>query len=172
MIAGYFLPINVRQSAPTAANAKVWAMRNGAPAGTLCLVREIVLAMTFDGTAAAGTSLRYDLGRFNGADPTGGALLTPIKRDNTQGASVVTVARVADTGLGVVGAVIEGAFATLLLPASVTGGQRQAAFSASVAVDRDPLFVLAPGEGIGIALGATAIVGQGLSGWVRWDEQT
>lgn len=165
----YMLPVNIRQSAATAANATVWAMRNGAT--KVMSIRRLRLAMMFDGTAAATTTLKYTIQRFSAATPTAGTALTVIKKRSSYGASTVADARFLDTGLTTTSVTFETDAHILALPISVTSGN--AFYDIQFGRANEPYgdFELAVNEGLCIRLLNTAVVGQGLVGGVEWDER-
>lgn len=165
----YVLPINIRQTAATAAAATVWAMRYVTGALVVKL-KKIRLSIGFDGTAAAGTSLGYQLMRFSAATPTAGTAITVIKKRTAYAGSVVTDARFLDTGLTVAGVVFETAFDINKIPASVTGVTQTMFIDFVEPANRFGEFDLASGEGLAIQLERTAIVGQTLDGYVEWVE--
>lgn len=165
----YLLPVQVRQTATTAANATVFAMRNTSSAKT-CFIKKIHLVAAFDGTAAASTS-RYELCRFSAATPTAGTAITVIKKKSSYSASNVTDARFVDTGLTTTSVTFEMAFAFV-------AAQRQVSATSVYTIDFNmggdeayDDFTLAPGEGLCIRLGVTAVIGDSITGYVEWDER-
>lgn len=166
----FLLPILVRQTGATAAASTVWAARNVAGPQTV-YIRRIRGAVTFDGTAAAATTIGYDFMRFSVATPTGGTALTPIKKRSAYAASNVSDARFLDTGLTVAGVTFETPFARVQAPISVTSMIRPFEIDFSYLGDRGAPFELASGEGLAIQLTATAVIGLGISGWVEYDER-
>lgn len=91
-------PINVRQSAATAAGAIVWGLYNPSAARTV-YVRALQLQMFFDGTAAA-SQMKYELVKYTGVTAfSGGVAAPPMFRRTSQAGGVVSQARVLDTGL-------------------------------------------------------------------------
>lgn len=166
----YMLPIRVRQTNTTAADSTVWAMRNVAGPSTVH-IRKIRGAVIFDGTAAAATTIGYDLIRFSAATPTTGTALTVVDKRNAYAASAVTDARFLDTGLSVTSVVFETPFAQLLIPVSVTSMIREFEIDFDQMGMRRSGFELASGEGLCIRLTANAVVGLGISGFVEWDER-
>lgn len=180
-IRSYTLPIQVRQTATTAAGALVWAMRNLGVPGRVIYLRRLAVNVLFDGTGAASQS-SYQPVRFRGATPTGGVALTPFKpnfEDATLGAaSVVTDARVLDTGLTVAGVTFDGG--ATQIPAASFGCQRGSGPSAQYLLDypgydatgfncREPVR-LKLGDGLALALGQVAVIGDGIQGLIEWDE--
>src|SRR5215831_6121367 len=138
----YSLPIAIRQTAATAANAVPWAMLLPSTARRAIVMRRLIANVMFDGTAAASQSA-YQLKRFRSTTPSGGTALTPIPHNlldkgatGVSNASVVT-ASFLDTGL------------------TVASGR-------ALTID--------PGDGLCLALGVVAVVGDGIQGWVSWDE--
>lgn len=165
----YVADINVRQTAASAIGTTIWTMRN---TGALtALIRQISLIMAFDGTAAAATTLRYDIARFSGATPTGGTAVTPVKKRNSYGASSVTDLRFLDTGLTTTGITFESAFHTIALPVSVTSGNAQLHLPFTLPGERYSPFELATGEGLAIRLNVAAVIGLSLTGSVHWDDK-
>lgn len=165
----YALPINIDQTAATAANSTVWAMRNGA--SNKIFLRRLLLNIVFDGTAAAGLTLRYMLARFSAATPTGGTSIPAIKMQTTFAASTLADARFLDTGLTTAGVVFETEWATLSIPASITGGVVNWPCPFIGSNEAKESFVLNPNEGLAIRLQSAAIIGLGISGSVHWDER-
>lgn len=165
----YALPVNVRQTAATAANSTVWTMRNGAT--KKMFFRRILLEIIFDGTAAAATTLKYMLARFSAATPTGGTSLTAVKMQTTFSASTLADARFLDTGLTTTGVTFETEWATLAIPASVTAGSIFWNMPFIGPNEAKEPFVLNPNEGLAIRLQNAAVVGMGLTGSVHWDER-
>jgi hypothetical protein len=171
MLRSFSLPVNILQSAATAAASLVWAMRNTDPYRA-AYIRRAVLNVMFNGTAAA-TSSAYQFVRFRTATPTTGTALVPIPV-NGQGASpaiasIVGDARFLDTGLAIVGVTFDASFGSMGNPRSVTGTVTQ--YPRDFGDGQDDLFVLPPGDGLGIILGATAVVGDGIQGHVDWYER-
>lgn len=163
----YILPINIRQTAATAVNSVVWAMRLVSSARRV-YIRQIVLVTAFDVNAGALTS-RYGIARFAGATPTGGVAIPVVKKRSNYPTSDVTDARQVDTGLTVAGVVVEPAAFNLGCPRAlaassqfVFGTDDGTAFSS---------FELASGEGLCISLAVAAVTGDSLIGWVAWDER-
>lgn len=165
----YALPINIRQTAATAANATVWTMRNGG--SKKVFIRRILLAMLFDGSAAAATTLKYLLARFSAATPTGGTALTVVKMQTTFASSTLADARFLDTGLTTTGVTFETEWATIGLPASVTSGSLFWNMPFIGSNEAKEPFVLNPNEGLAIRLQNAAVIGLGLTGSVHWDER-
>jgi len=167
----YIANVNIRQTAVTAANSTVWAMRN--VAGPLTVyIRHIRLIVSFDGTAAATTTLRYDIERFDTATPTGGTAVTVVKKRSTYATSNVTDVRFLDTGLTTTSVAFGAAFHTIGLAASVTNGGMEQDLDFTTALERyNAPFELASGEGLCIRLNVAAVVGLSLRGSVTWDEK-
>lgn len=161
----YSVPVQIRQSAATAANATVFAMRNAAASTRTVFIERIALAGTFDAASPVGRSLlRYALCRFSTATPTAGTAVTVIEMDNGNAATQVTDVRFLDTGLTTTGVVFESPFAIIGIPSSD---------GATVQYEREGIAIeLAPGEGFCIRLiTVAAIIGQGLSGEIVWSER-
>lgn len=181
VIRSYMLPIQVRQTATTAANSMVWAMRNLGTPGRVLYLRRLSVNVMFDGTSAASQS-SYQPVRFRGATPSGGTPITVAKtnfEDASLGAaSVVTSAQFLDTGLAVAGVTFDGGATPV--PAASFGVQRGTGPSCGYLWDypgydsvgfngREP-FRIKNQDGLALILGATAVIGDGIQGWVEWDE--
>jgi hypothetical protein len=165
----YSLPVNIRQTAASAANSTVWTMRNGA--SKKMFFRRILLEILFDGTASAGNTLKYMLARFTAATPTGGTSLTPVKMQTTFAASTLADARFLDTGLTTTGITFETEWATLAIPASVTAQSLFFNLPFIGSNEAKEPFVLNPNEGLAIRLQNAAIIGLGIVGSIHWDER-
>lgn len=163
--AGYYsLPINIRQTAATAANATVFALRNAAASTKTVYIEDIQLLMAFDTATPLTRSLqRYDLVRFTTATPTAGTALTVVAMDSSAAATQVTDARFLDTGLTTTSVVFGSAFATIGCPATDATTSEFSRNGISIK--------LAPGEGFCIRLTVAAVVGQSLTGCVTWSER-
>lgn len=162
----YSLPVNILQTGTTAVDTAVWSMRNAAASGKNVFIEKLRLAVSFHGTAAGSTNSYY-LCRFDTATPSSGSALTVVKMDSVSPTSAVTDARFVDTGLTVTSVAFGAALHYLNNPISVTSGRRWD----EIDLYFQP-FVLAPGEGLAIRLGATAVVGQGISGSIQWRERS
>jgi hypothetical protein len=159
----YSAPINIRQTAATAANSTVWAMRNAAASTRTVIIEKIELMMAFDSaTPATRSTQRYDLIRFSTATPTAGTAITVAQMFSGDPSTQVTDVRFLDTGLTTTGVVLNSPFATIGCPATdatTTKYQRQG----------PPLF-LAAGEGLCIRLNTAAVIGQSVTGEIVWSE--
>lgn len=164
----YVLPINIRQTAATAANQLVWAMRL-VTSSRRVYIRQIVLACAFDGTAAASTS-RYGISRCATATATGGTAIPVIKKRSNYSTSDVTDARFLDTGLTIAGMTFETAAFIVGCPRGASGASVPFVFGTDDGTAFSS-FELASGEGLGIGLSSAAVVGDSLVGWVAWDER-
>lgn len=168
-IRGYMLPIAFRQSAATAADSTIWAMRNLGANRTL-YIRRLVLAVSFDGTAAATTS-QYEVRRFRDATPTGGTALAVVKKNTTETASAVTDARFVDTGLTVAGVTFDAPSITAGAPRQVAAvGQFVHEWPGMAAGQSSGAFIVTGLDGLCIRNGVTAVVGDAVRGWIEWDE--
>lgn len=164
----YLLPINIRHTAATTANSVVWAVRNGTT--KILAIRRISVAMGFDGTAAAATC-RYGIQRFTTATPTGGSVLTAIKKRTTYSASTIADARTVDTGLTLGAMAFEADMMSWGLPVSLTGGSVVRDYVFEQAGERFDSLELAANEGICIRLNQAAVIGLSLTGFMSWDER-
>jgi len=160
----YSVPVNIRQSATTAANATVFSMRNAAASTKTVYIEWIELLMAFDsGTPLGRSTQRYDLVRFSVATPTAGTTETVVAMDSSAAATQVTDVRFLDTGLTTTGVVFGTAFATVGCPAS--DGATANYIRQGIAIK------LAAGEGFCIRLNVAAVVGQSLTGEIVWSER-
>lgn len=160
----YSVPVQILQSAATAANATVFSMRNAAASTRTVYIERILLNGTFGvATPLARALLRYGLCRYSTATPTAGTVVPVIEADNGNAATQVTDVRFLDTGLTTAGVVFETPFAIIGIP--TTDGT-------VVQYEREDMsFELAPGEGFCIRLMVAAVAGQGLSGEIIWSER-
>lgn len=166
----YMAPVSMRFTGTTASGSSVWSIRAGASLSVY--IRRIFLAAAFDGTAAA-TSAFYELHRFGTATPSGGTAGTVIKKDNLYGGSTLADFRQSATGgaLTVTSVVFETALASLVNPRGATGGSCVMNVDFTTSPESRPFLVLAPNEGLAIQIAATAVVGDGLAGFIEWDER-
>lgn len=159
----YSAAVNIRQTAATAANATVWAMRNPAASTKTAIIERIYLMLGFDVATPLGRATnRYDLMRFTTATPTAGTAITVVLQDTGSAATQVSDVRFLDTGLTVTSVVFGAAFATiscLTTDGTVTSYLRE-----------EIGFKLAPGEGFCIRLNTVATIGQSVVGEVIWRE--
>jgi len=119
----------------------------------------LYLSAGFNGTAAASSSI-YNLIRFRTATPTGGAALTPIL---LSGAGTVGIgdARVDEAGLTVTSVTFD-------TPWAQVGHPRQ--HGAVPYYQHNVALELPTGDGLGIRLGALAVAGDSITGWVTFEE--
>lgn len=160
----YSAPVSIRQTAASAANSTVWAMRNAAASTKTVVIERIYLLISFDaGTPITRSFQRYDLVRFSAATPTAGTAVTVVLQDSSNAATQVTDVRFLDTGLTTTGVTFGTSFATVGVPASD---------GATNVYVRDVVgFKLAPGEGFAIRLNTAAVIGQDLDGEIVWSER-
>lgn len=160
----YSAPVNIRQTAATAANSTVWTMRNAAASTKTVYIERITLLMAFDTATPITRSLqRYDLVRFSAATPTAGTAITVVSMDSSNAATGVTDVRFVDTGLTTTGVTFGAAFATIACPATD---------ATTTQFSRDGIALkLAPGEGFCIRLTVAAVAGQSVAGEVVWSER-
>ena len=165
MAYGYYsAPVNIRQTAATAAGATVWSMRNSATSTITVFIERIELLLAFDSsTPTTRSTPRYDLVRFSTTTPTGGTAITVGQMTSGDVSTQVTDVRFLDTGLTTTGVVFSSPFATIGCPATdatTTKYQRQ-----------DIYLTLGVGEGFCIRLNTAAVVGQSLTGEIVWSER-
>jgi hypothetical protein len=161
----------IRPAGVIASGAFVWAIRNGATK-TIYITR-IQLIATFDGVAAASTAI-WEMKRFTGANPTGGTVLTALKKATSWGASTLQDARTSGVGvaLGVAGITTQNPFVTLACQRKPGASNVLRTYSPE---DPSDAFVLASNEGLALTPGtlggaAASVVGDGISGTVEWFE--
>lgn len=157
-------PVQIRQTAATAANATVFSMRNAAAATKTVFVERIYLQTSFDAGTPIGRSLqRYTIGRFSTATPTAGTAQTPAAMDSSNSATQVTDVRFVDTGLTTTSVVFDNPIAIIGCPATDA--------TTSTFIREGIPIKLAPGEGLCIRLTVTAVIGQDLLGEIVWSER-
>lgn len=161
----YTLPVQVRQNAATVVDALVWSARN--TLAKVVQVRRIYLAAGFDGVAAMSVS-QYKLIRFRTATPSGGAALAVqgLRANGAVTGQGITDARVLDTGLTVTSVTFDGPFAYVGAPRQLGVA---VAFDYCFYADGDPL-ELVEGDGLGIRIGVTAVIGDSITGYVQFAE--
>ncbi len=162
----YMLPINLgRLTAIIAANSAIWTMRN-TDTKTIRIL-DIEIHSAFDGTAVS-TSALYNIVRFNTATPTGGTAMTVIKASNDFSNSAITDARYNPAAALTVTSVV---FET---PLAGISNPRQVNSTSYIHLKGNEIvyntFELASGEGLAIRLGVDSVVGDVISGYVRWME--
>jgi hypothetical protein len=160
----YSAPVNVRQTAATAANATIWAMRNSATSTITVFIEKIELLLAFDsGTPITRSTQKYDLIRFSTATPTGGTAITVAQMYSGDTGTQVTDARFLDTGLTTTSMVFNAPFATIGCPATD---------ATTTKYQRDTIaLMLGVGEGFCIRLNNAAVVGQSITGEIVWSER-
>lgn len=161
----YSFPFAIRQSAATAANSSVLSMRNAAASTRTVFIENMTINMDFNAATPVTRTLQtYVFQRFTTATPTGGTALTAGKRDSADAASQVTDIRFLDTGLTTAGVVFDtNSITGIACPTFGTFGQFMD--EGNVAIK------LLPGEGLIVRLGVVAVVGQEISGIIRWSER-
>lgn len=176
-VRGYNLPILIRQTATTAANAVVWAVFNPAGSRRTLYLRRITGNALCDVVAAVATQSNYGIRRFRSATPSGGSALTPVPHHSgdlsPSGAAIVSVAsaRQLDTGLTVAGIVTDPPFAQFGCPRApgASGYFDFSWYPIDTGEGRDA-FSVVQGDGVAITLDLVAVVGDGIQGTVVWDE--
>lgn len=183
-IRGYQLPIAVAQSATTAAPGVVWSMLNPTTSKRPVYIRRVAVNAMFTGTAAA-TFSQYLLKRFRSTTPAGGTAMVPVPLNRLdKGAAGVNqvsavVSQFLDTGLTVAGIAFDGVL--LDGAAAAFGAPRQLGACAQYVCEYDSMeggsgfsgrgaLCLDPGDGLALVLGVVAVVGDGIDGFISWDE--
>lgn len=168
----YVANILIRQSATTAANTMVWSIFNTSST-IFNRIRALRLLMMFDQTATAATTKAYYLQRIATAVPSGGTAITPTKKRSGDTGAVADI-RFADTGYTTTSmTTVASPFCKIAVPISVTAVIAPMPMPLHVMGERlfSPI-ELGQNEGIGIFLNETAAIGQGIAGYVEFDETT
>lgn len=161
----YTVPINIRFTGTTAAGSTVWALT--ASAGAAIFIRRIVLFCSFDGTAAASTA-RHEIRRHSAAVPSGGAAITPIPKDEDDGASTVADVRQDTAGgaLTVTSVVFQDPMLTASCPRGTTGSVSVLNLDFAAAPIK-----IDPSDGLCIQNSIVAVVGDAIAGFIEWEEE-
>lgn len=170
-VRGYQLPIFIRQTAASIAGVVVWSMRNLGP-GTQrrpLYLRRFQVNVMFDGTPAASQA-QYQLKRFRTATPTAGTAVTVVKQNTDDGATVVTDARFLDTGLTVAGVVSDAPIMTMGGPRALGSTWYGREWPGMLSAQGSGALIIKPDDGLLIDLGQAAVIGDGIQGWMEWDE--
>ena len=162
-------PVKIRHTGTTAAGEPVWAMSLKDASDRIVHVTRVYLMISFDGTAATSTSA-WVLERFDTAIMTGGVSMTPTAVSSGAGAAHVADVRdiLAGTGLTDTGVANLEELAIFGIPRTPTGqaaifDMKDVCYLRNLGGDLD-------GEGLSITLDDTAVVGDGLRGYVEWEE--
>lgn len=163
----YFTSFQTQQTAATAANATVWAMRNAAASTRSVFLESISCRMGFN---AANPVIRTEEGyvfqRFSGATPTGGTAMTAGLGDTTDAASQVTDIRFLDTGLTTAGVTfVANNLATMMCDTTQGISCQQPILVPPAGIK------LAPGEGLAMRLDSAAVAGMSIGCNIAWREQ-
>jgi|SRR5262245_7549336 len=175
-IRAFSAPIALRQTATTAANAVPWAMLLPTTAKRPITLRRFLANLSFDGTAAASTS-QYQLKRFRSTTPSGGTALTPQAHNKTDfGPGAVAIPSLVavsflDTGLTVAGIAVDGPIISMGCARQTSaGGYYDMAWEVTETGASGRAITIDPGDGLAIALGLVAVIGDGIQGMISWDE--
>lgn len=166
-------PVNVRQTAATAANNAVWALWNPTGSTKTIYIRAIQLQMFFDGVAAA-TLMKYELVKYITMTAFGtGTALTPLHKRTSLSGAGVGQARVLDTGMTLTGGVAQ---SSIQIGAQGRVTQTATNFSSFMTQpmsqnERGTLSALAielaAQEALVIRQSATSVVGDNIIGYVE-----
>ena len=171
----WFGAFNIRHTAADAAGSFVAAITNPAASGIYLYIRYIRCTIAFDGTAAAATSLVYEVVRYSSAttpSPTTGTTLTRVRRDTRLATPVILDANAQyKSGVLTLGPTVIDSIKFLRMPASVTNGVLNWDLDFIQSDKLGDAFVIGPNEGVGIRLTNTAVIGQGISGNFSVDER-
>src|SRR5215203_15329 len=169
-VGGYIGHINHRHTGADSAGSTFWGFRNGG--ARVAQVRHIRGQLTFDGTAAAATTLRYGFFKLTGAstEPSAGSNVSFTKKQTGYPASSVTIRQGA--ALTYTSATPEAEpFHVIALPVSVTNGVSPFFIDFVQGNQPQDFFELLPNEGIALIIRNTnAVVGFTISGSIEWDE--
>ncbi len=164
-VGAYMVPLNIDMTVAVAATNLVWALTNNGTKNVY--VTRLCLHTGFAGTAAVTQAL-WELLRFTAGPPTGGTAITVIKKKTTYPASSVGDVRVNGGAALTLGtAVLDTAFLQLS-----TARQLQAGNDLVLSLEEQERILIAPGEGLGFALGVAAVVGDFVAGSIHWIEET
>lgn len=172
----YHLPVSVRMNSLTGgATFFIWSMFFGQMSKRV-YVRRIYLRGCFDGTVAA-TDFDVQPVLFSGAVPTGGTSLIPATglRSYKEGAdrSQVLDARICSGAafLTTTGVVVD----VRGVPASMMQAHRNASNGEldldCVRMNKSYLFEIPPNSGLAIRGNTSAVLGDGVAGFVSWEER-
>jgi hypothetical protein len=169
-VGSFVTQVLIRQTAATAATANQWQMFNSSTA-TLVRIRAIRLVFIFDGTSPGAQGRNYHIFRTSGVAPTAGTAILPTKKRTADAASVCDV-RFLDTGLTVTGNTRNGdEMFRMNLTLDATGRYQAFFFPREFPLRRlTSAIELRPGEGLGIFNTDATVIGQGICGYVEWDE--
>lgn len=163
----YYTAFSLQQTAGTAANGTVFAMRNAAASTKTAIIENISCRMGFNATnPITRTQQNYIFQRFSVATPTGGTALTAGIGNSSDGASQVTDIRFLDTGLTTTGVTFV-ANNLGMMACDTTQGIT----CSSPVLNNPSAWSLIPGEGLAVRLGVVAVTGQTVSCNLAWREQ-
>lgn len=150
-----------------AAGTYLWAIR--APATRTIDIRYAVLRLGQPGVlTAAATQSAVEFVKFSGADPAGGQVLVPERKNINEGAAQTTVIREATTTLvTLTGATVAQAtqgFGTLFA-ATLAGASNESAYP-----DMNGM-LLAPGEGLAVRVVLAVPAAATLGGFLEFSER-
>lgn len=157
----FSLPIKIDHSAAESGNEVVWAMRLKTDASHIVKLLKIFISVSHDPTTGAATTSAWAVEKFNAATYTSGTAITPAKKDEGQTATDVSDARFLDTGLTDPGVAILANYGYIGIPR----GPGQA-----IPFILTNFANLQPGEGLHIAVDSATVIGDGLIGYVEWQE--
>ena len=163
-------PIKIRHTGTTAAGEPVWAMRLKDDATVQVEITKIQLYVSFDGTVAT-THAAYTIERYDTFTMTGGVQIVPSPVAKAGTAIQVTDVRDILAGTGLVDTSVANIeeLAIVGLPRSATGHGQMFEFGPQFCYLRN-LGNVQQGQGLAIVLDNTAVVGDGLNGYVEWEE--
>lgn len=163
----YSTVFTLQQTAATAINSSVFAMRNAAAATKSAIVESVNCRMGFNPTnPVTRTQQSYVVQRFSAATPTGGTALTAAQGDSADAASQVTDIRFLDTGLTTTGVT----FVANNLAAMACDTSQGSTCDEHIVMAPTAIKLL-PGEGLVIRLGVAAVTGTAIQCNIAWREQ-
>lgn len=163
----YFTSFSTQQTAATAANASIFAMRNAAASTKTVIFESVYCRQGFNATnPVTRTQEGYIFQRFSAATPTGGTALTAGLGDSSDSASQVTDIRFLDTGLTTTSVT----FVANSL-AEIACDTTQGIECNQPILSQPSAWKLAPGEGLVMRLSTATVTGVTISCHFGWREQ-
>ena len=162
-------PVKIRHTGTPAAGEPVWAMRLKDAATVIAHITRVYLVISFDGTAATSHA-SYTLQRNDTATMTGGAAITAVGMTTGQPATEMTDIRDDFDGSGLTdtGVVNKEEILNFGLPRTPTG--KSQVYDIKDVCYLKYLDGALNSQGFAIVLDNTGVVGDGLHGFVEWEE--
>ncbi|HEY0092082.1 MAG TPA: hypothetical protein VGB43_06295 [Flavobacterium sp.] len=138
-----------------------WTMKNTGI--KTAYITKLEMKVGFSGTAAATKSV-YEIARFSGTTPSGGATIAAIKKSNAMVTPSIGDIRVAAAGVTTTGITFE-------QPWHIIAHTNQLNIDHAQDIHFDVPLQLAPGEGLAIRASTILVAGSYLVGCIRWEEK-